>query len=442
MVTSLKEVLMLADSCVAMCFASANVFEERTALINDFNEDIALDRSSWKPKGIECVGQNKSVDHDRLGLPDSVHPVHSLKIHLWVPVVIEQDNAVGLCQVQPKTTSSGRQQEDLDVRISVEPGDLLFSVLLIGATVQSRAFVAAEFTPVLNKIQSLGELTEDQNLVVLLQQSWDQLVDHLQLTGRGQQLLKGHRVLVIPREIEENRVEILNQGFLDGGLNQLLCLCVLGALRYVRQRAKVKPFLEQIQVVEDIWKNEVQQGPQLGKIVLQGSTGKQQSVAGSQSLQLSDQQTVHVLQSMALIHDQELPVNRVEVLDIPQDSFITGDDNSLLNSVLVEELASQLGPFILCPQVLQHSDVRSESLELLVPVPHRGQRSSDQEITINPLFVEKGQQGNRLDGLTETHLIRQDTVQPVLIKRDQPFSTLQLVVSHSTTGDQGRLLDG
>ena len=48
----------------------------------------------------------------------------------------------------------------------------------------------------------------------------------------------------------------------------------------------------------------MEEGPELGEVVLKGRASEEQLVGGGDALELADQLAVEVLQAMALVHDK------------------------------------------------------------------------------------------------------------------------------------------
>lgn len=70
----------------------------------------------------------------------------------------------------------------------------------------------------------------------------------------------------------------------------------------------VEPLLESATALEDGGQQEVEQGPQLGQLVLQRRPGEQQAARGQvMCVQDLSQLTVMVLHPVALVHDHVLP---------------------------------------------------------------------------------------------------------------------------------------
>lgn len=67
-----------------------------------------------------------------------------------------------------------------------------------------------------------------------------------------------------------------------------------------------------LEVIKDLWQQEVEEGPELGQVVLQRRARQQQLVVGGKHLQLPHQPTVEVFDPVALVHDQVLPLETLQ----------------------------------------------------------------------------------------------------------------------------------
>lgn len=67
-----------------------------------------------------------------------------------------------------------------------------------------------------------------------------------------------------------------------------------------------------LQVIKDLRQQEVEERPELGQVVLEGRAGQQQLVVGGQPLQLPHQPTVEVLDPVAFVHNEILPLEALE----------------------------------------------------------------------------------------------------------------------------------
>ena len=100
--------------------------------------------------------------------------IHCLQVDLGVPVGVINDNMVGWHQVDAKTTSSNRDEEDLFAGTGAhELIDLFFSLIEVGGSIKPTETSAFILKIVLNNIQSFNEAREKEYLLTL----GDNLVD-------------------------------------------------------------------------------------------------------------------------------------------------------------------------------------------------------------------------------------------------------------------------
>mmetsp|Transcript_8505 Transcript_8505/g.28977 ORF Transcript_8505/g.28977 Transcript_8505/m.28977 type:complete len:798 (+) Transcript_8505:345-2738(+) len=88
---------------------------------------------------------------------------------------------------------------------------------------------------------------------------------------------------------------------------------------------KVKPVLEGVEVVEDVREQKVEEGPELREVVLQGGAREEEAVARIHRLEVADEPAVEVLEAVALVHHEELPVIAPELLHVPEDDLVGGN---------------------------------------------------------------------------------------------------------------------
>lgn len=55
--------------------------------------------------------RHESIDHDLVGLTDTMSARERLNVVVWIPIRVVDDDRVGGSQVNAQTTGSGRQQE-------------------------------------------------------------------------------------------------------------------------------------------------------------------------------------------------------------------------------------------------------------------------------------------------------------------------------------------
>jgi hypothetical protein len=73
---------------------------------------------------------------------------------------------------------------------------------------------------------------------------------------------------------------------------------------------KVEPGLEGAEVGEDVGEEEVEERPELAKVVLEGRAREEELVVGAQRAQLAQEAAVPVLQAVPLV-DDDVPVGVV-----------------------------------------------------------------------------------------------------------------------------------
>lgn len=85
--------------------------------------------------------------------------------------------------------------------------------------------------------------------------------------------------------------------------------------------------------------------------------------------------------------------------------------------LLVLQELSQSGPFILLTLVGDDTDCRGPLGELLNPVLDSDEWDNDKEWSFVTLVSDEiGEEGDRLNGLSQSHLVGQDAVQVVVVQ--------------------------
>lgn len=101
-----------------------------------------------------------------------------LQIHHGVPVAVEEDDGVRRGEINTLPARTSREEEDLPVRVGVELGDLLFSLLEFDGAVDARAVPPAEGVGVVvEDVEGGGELAEYKNFVVPGEKRGEELVE-------------------------------------------------------------------------------------------------------------------------------------------------------------------------------------------------------------------------------------------------------------------------
>jgi hypothetical protein len=111
----------------------------------------------------------------------------SLKVLLRVPVGVEEDYGVCGSEIDTLTTSTGREEEQHVVRISIELFDLLSSVVLRNGTINAANVPLAEVPGiVLQYVQLCLELGEYQHFVAPCEKSREKSIQKQHLSrGRN-----------------------------------------------------------------------------------------------------------------------------------------------------------------------------------------------------------------------------------------------------------------
>lgn len=180
---------------------------------------------------------------------------------------------------------------------------------------------------------------------------------------------------------------------------------------------------------------------------LKRSSSEEDSVTGLVVLAEGDGElALGVLHAVALVDDDVVPVDLGEVGLVVQNKVISREDDvelSLGDLGLVEVLAHGLRSL-----VDDGDDRRSPFGKLTRPVVERRERGDDEEGTVVALLLhEVGDEGNRLDCLSKTHLISQHSVEVVVVERHEPLQTddlvgLQLASNEDAGLDLNALFDG
>lgn len=108
----------------------------------------------------------------------------------------------------------------------------------------------------------------------------------------------------------------------------------------------VEPRLEDVEVVKDLRHDEVEQGPQLVQVVLQGRAGQQQPVGAVVGLEVAHQLAVGVLQPVPLVHHDVLPGLPGQNLGVDHGDVVGGDEGRH------DGFAAQLGKLLFLQDVI------------------------------------------------------------------------------------------
>ena len=128
--------------------------------------------------------------------------VLGLQVLLRVPVAVEEDDGVGGGEVDALAASAGAEEEELDVFLGVEVGDLLAALVLLDAAVDAADFpVVLQGGPVLEDVELGFKLGEDKDFVAGGEEVGDEAIQHEHFAGVGDEGGVGSLV-VVPRPVE------------------------------------------------------------------------------------------------------------------------------------------------------------------------------------------------------------------------------------------------
>lgn len=128
---------------------------------------VHFERGFLKNSFFDRSVSNESENDHFLFLTDSVCSVLGLKIHLWVPIRVKDDDSISSLQVKTQTTGSGTQEENIVFGVwFIEKCHSVSSVIGLGATIKPQMFDSLVVEINLHDIHQMGHLSEDQHSVV------------------------------------------------------------------------------------------------------------------------------------------------------------------------------------------------------------------------------------------------------------------------------------
>lgn len=132
---------------------------------------------------LDCVAAYEAIDHHRFLLANSVGPVHCLLVLLRVEVAVVDDHCVCSSKGDAQAAGSRGEHEDEDIRVGfLKRSYLRFAVLELGGAVEATKLVLAVVAVVLKDIEEGGELREDENLVLLCEELFEEHVQDLEFS--------------------------------------------------------------------------------------------------------------------------------------------------------------------------------------------------------------------------------------------------------------------
>jgi hypothetical protein len=129
------------------------------------------------------VLSDESVNSYLLCLTNSMSSIHCLEIHLWIPVRVIQDNSVSSHEIQTKSTSSCRDEEDSLLRVLTrEVINLNLSIIKLCVTIKSAVFIFSKSTVIFHNVKHGCEAGEYKSLRVISMSFSKQFIKHLHLS--------------------------------------------------------------------------------------------------------------------------------------------------------------------------------------------------------------------------------------------------------------------
>ena len=133
---------------------------------------------------LDGIFRHETEDLDGLFLTDTVSTVLSLEIHLRIPITVVENDNIGGGKVDTETTSSGRKHEDELIGVLLVVGrDLGIAEVTIGTTVDATVIVLLHVAVVFEEVQNASHLREDEDTGALLLEPHKKLVEEHHLTG-------------------------------------------------------------------------------------------------------------------------------------------------------------------------------------------------------------------------------------------------------------------
>jgi len=106
---------------------------------------------------LEAVLGDEPEDVHLLRLSDTMSSVHSLKIGLWIPIIVVEYDNICRCQIDTEASNASCEQEDelLVTRlvVLVDPADM---IIICGPTINAVVFILLEETIILSLSRKPG----------------------------------------------------------------------------------------------------------------------------------------------------------------------------------------------------------------------------------------------------------------------------------------------
>ena len=186
----------------------------------------------------------------------------------------------------------------------------------------------------------------------------------------------------------------------------------------------------------------VHERPQFHETVLQRSSGEQKSSLCVEMQQNLPSLRLEVLNVVSFVEHHIDPLLATKHRHIPHCQLIRGDAHlercclrpsfPLLLVLNIAKCANL--PLLRRSKVRENLHCGAETLKFALPVQHRARGNDDQMRAPDALVCSQiSQQRDGLQSLPETHFIRQNPAQPLLVERNQPLQPLLLIRTQLVT---------
>ena len=146
---------------------------------------------------------------------------------------------------------------------------------------------------------------------------------------------------------------------------------------------------------------------------------------------------VGVLHAVTFVDDHVQPLDFTQDRSVLDDKLVRGEENLELPAA---DLLRVVLTLVRRSLVHDARDRWRPLFELVVPVRQGTERHDDQEgARLLLLLNEVRDERDSLDSFAETHLVGKNTVQVVVVERNHPLKTLELVILERATNQVGRL---
>src|SRR4051812_34443690 len=177
---------------------------------------------------------------------------------------------------------------------------------------------------------------------------------------------------------------------------------------------------------------ELEQAPQLAKVVLDRRAAEGQAVLRTDQPGRLRRLAARVLDRLGLVEDGVIEAVVLEVDDVSPERAVGGQDDVAVVEVFPGLTAADAG-------MVEDAELRREASGLLLPVEDERPRHHDQRRRRSAAFLGGGpqlaarlQQGEHLDGLAQAHVVGQAAAETELPEEAEPAQAVALIVAELT----------